>query len=109
MTDKDSLPIVKGTLDNLVLKALCWTPMHGFEINCDADLHQFDRIIPCGIRDAGVTSLTDELGRQVTVADVLPVARDAVLAALDGQLPVSGRQIVRRVPDAPGVTFQLAK
>jgi transcriptional regulator len=32
MTDHTSLPIVKGTLDNLVLKALCWTPMHGFEI-----------------------------------------------------------------------------
>ena len=32
MTDSTTLPIVKGTLDNLVLKALCWTPMHGFEI-----------------------------------------------------------------------------
>jgi PadR family transcriptional regulator, regulatory protein PadR len=32
MTDKDPLPIVKGTLDNLVLKALCWMPMHGFEV-----------------------------------------------------------------------------
>ena len=32
MTDQNPLPIVKGTLDNLVLKALCWTPMHGFEI-----------------------------------------------------------------------------
>lgn len=32
MTDQNSLPIVKGTLDNLVLKALSWTPMHGFEI-----------------------------------------------------------------------------
>ena len=32
MTDPTALPIVKGTLDNLVLKALCWTPMHGFEI-----------------------------------------------------------------------------
>src|SRR4029077_17357081 len=29
---ESSLPIVKGTVDNLVLKALCWTPMHGFEI-----------------------------------------------------------------------------
>jgi hypothetical protein len=28
----DSLPLVKGTLDVLVLKALSWTPMHGFEI-----------------------------------------------------------------------------
>jgi transcriptional regulator len=32
MTDKEALPIVKGTLDNLVLKALCWMPMHGFEV-----------------------------------------------------------------------------
>jgi len=29
VTDKDALPLVKGTLDNLVLKALCWMPMHG--------------------------------------------------------------------------------
>jgi PadR family transcriptional regulator, regulatory protein PadR len=32
MATPNSLPIVKGTLDNLVLKALCWMPMHGFEI-----------------------------------------------------------------------------
>jgi transcriptional regulator len=33
VADQDvPLPIVKGTLDNLVLKALCWMPMHGFEI-----------------------------------------------------------------------------
>lgn len=32
MADNDILPILKGTLDTLVLKALCWTPMHGFEI-----------------------------------------------------------------------------
>ncbi|WP_410811092.1 lipoyl(octanoyl) transferase LipB [Micromonospora sp. 067-2] len=47
--------------------------LHGFSINCDCDLTFFDRIVPCGIRDAGVTSLTAELGRPVTVADVLPV------------------------------------
>ncbi|MGW4155788.1 lipoyl(octanoyl) transferase LipB [Micromonospora chersina] len=47
--------------------------LHGFSINCDCDLGYFDRIVPCGIRDAGVTSLTAELGRPVTVADVLPV------------------------------------
>jgi PadR family transcriptional regulator len=33
MTDRDALPIVKGTLDVLILKALSWTPMHGFEIS----------------------------------------------------------------------------
>ncbi|GAA4567593.1 lipoyl(octanoyl) transferase LipB [Micromonospora coerulea] len=46
---------------------------HGFAINCDCDLSYYDRIVPCGIRDAGTTSLTAELGRPVTVADVLPV------------------------------------
>ncbi|MFI7427265.1 lipoyl(octanoyl) transferase LipB [Micromonospora sp. NPDC049836] len=47
--------------------------LHGFAINCDCDLTYFDRIVPCGIRDAGVTSLSAELGRPITVADVLPV------------------------------------
>jgi lipoyl(octanoyl) transferase len=81
--------------------------MHGFEINCDADLTDFDRIIPCGIRDAGVTSLSVELNRQVTVAEVLPVAQKATLDALDGRLPITDRPI-RRTPTAPGITFNLA-
>ncbi|MGI5214052.1 lipoyl(octanoyl) transferase LipB [Plantactinospora sp. CA-290183] len=46
---------------------------HGFSINCDCDLAAFDRIVPCGLRDAGTTSLTAELGRPVTVAEVLPI------------------------------------
>jgi len=46
---------------------------HGFAINCDCDLANYDRFVPCGIRDAGVSSLSVELGRPVTVADILPV------------------------------------
>jgi len=45
--------------------------MHGFALNCDNDLAWFDRIVPCGISDASVTSLSAELGRPVPVADVL--------------------------------------
>lgn len=48
--------------------------MHGFALNCDADLSWFDRIVPCGISDATVTSLTAELGHRVTVADAIPYA-----------------------------------
>ena len=47
--------------------------MHGFALNADPDLSAYDRIVPCGISDATVTSLSHELGREVTVAEVLPL------------------------------------
>jgi lipoyl(octanoyl) transferase len=53
--------------------------MHGFALNCDPDLAWFDRIVPCGIRDATVTSLSSELGRDVTVGE----ARELVIARAD--------------------------
>lgn len=49
------------------------TTMHGFALNCDCDLSWADPIIPCGIADASVTSLAQELERPVTVGEVLPV------------------------------------
>ena len=49
--------------------------MHGFALNCDCDLTWFDRIVPCGIKDAEVTSLSQELERDVTVAEALPLVR----------------------------------
>lgn len=47
--------------------------MHGFAINCDNDLAWFDKIVPCGIRDASVTSLSQELGKDITVSEILPL------------------------------------
>jgi lipoyl(octanoyl) transferase len=49
--------------------------MHGFALNCDVDLSWYARFVPCGISDAGVTSLSAELGRDVTVAEPLPLVR----------------------------------
>jgi lipoyl(octanoyl) transferase len=56
--------------------------MHGLALNCDSDLSWFDRIVPCGIRDAGVTSLTLETGIPVTVSDVTPLMERHLAAAL---------------------------
>jgi lipoyl(octanoyl) transferase len=62
---------------------------HGFALNCDCDLGAFGGIIPCGIADAGVTSLTAELGREVGVKDVTTAVADAVSGVLDGQIRVA--------------------
>lgn len=49
--------------------------MHGFALNCDCDLAWYDRIVPCGIRDATVTTLSIEARRPIAVDDALPVVR----------------------------------
>ena len=58
--------------------------MHGFALNCDNDLGYADVVIPCGITDAGVTSLSRELDRDVTVAEVLPLATAHLERVLEG-------------------------
>lgn len=47
--------------------------MHGFALNCDCDLTVYDAIVPCGLPDATVTSLSDVGGRSFTIDDVLPL------------------------------------
>jgi lipoyl(octanoyl) transferase len=57
--------------------------MHGFALNCDCDLSWYECIIPCGIADAGVTSLSAESGRLVTVAAAASVAEHHLADVLD--------------------------
>ncbi|MEV8475536.1 lipoyl(octanoyl) transferase LipB [Streptomyces sp. NPDC051173] len=62
--------------------------MHGFALNCDPDNTWFDRIVPCGIRDAGVTSLSNELGRRVPVSEVVPVVEKRLREVLESAEPL---------------------
>ncbi len=76
------LPAGKGRIERKIaaigIRVSRGVTMHGFSLNADVDLSYYERFVPCGIADAGVTSLTSELGRPVGVQE----AADAVQAHL---------------------------
>ena len=57
--------------------------MHGFALNVNPDLSAYTKIIPCGIADAKVTSLSAELGRNITIDEVMPVLKNHILPMLE--------------------------
>ncbi len=72
--------------------------LHGISLNCNSGMEGFSAIIPCGIRDAGVTTLSRELGRDVTVDEVRPLVAEAIVAALNGEIPVQPHVIEHLTP-----------
>jgi lipoyl(octanoyl) transferase len=62
--------------------------MHGFALNCDPDLAAFSNMVPCGIPDAGATSLSAELGRDVPVSEVIDAVEQAMRDVLTGSTAV---------------------
>ena len=58
--------------------------MHGFALNCDPDMTAFANMIPCGIPDAGVTSLSAELGRDIPVTEAIEPVEKAMRVVLTG-------------------------
>jgi lipoyl(octanoyl) transferase len=56
--------------------------MHGFALNVNPDLAAYDQIVACGIRDAQVTSLQKELGREITIEEISEVVETHVLKSL---------------------------
>ena len=57
--------------------------MHGFALNVNPNLSAFEKIVPCGISGAKVTSLTAELGSEITINEVLPVIKKHIQPMLD--------------------------
>lgn len=59
------------------IKVTRWVSLHGIALNCDNDLTPFGLIVPCGIRGHGVTSLSAEMGRRVTIEEAKPLVLKA--------------------------------
>jgi lipoyl(octanoyl) transferase len=59
------------------IKVKKWVSIHGIALNCDNDLSVYDSFVPCGIRDYGVTSLSETTGRRVRIEDAKPIVRQA--------------------------------
>lgn len=62
------------------IKVRKWVSLHGIALNCSNDLAVFDLIVPCGIRGYGVTSLSEEAGRQIEPAEAKPAVAEAFAA-----------------------------
>jgi lipoyl(octanoyl) transferase len=79
--------------------------LHGFALNCTTDLSWYDAIVPCGLPEEGVTSLTELAGREITVEDMAPIVARRFEEVFDRRLePQEGSWPSRRATAAPRST-----
>lgn len=77
-----------------------WVTSHGVAVNANTDLRWFDRIVPCGLRDAETTSLAAELGRPVVMERLADALAAAVAAELGRELRPAPMDWKERFPGA---------
>ena len=69
------------------VKLIRWrVTLHGFGLNCDTDLRWFDAIVPCGLKDTGVTTLSELAGRRITVEEMRPLVERRFEETFDTRL-----------------------
>ena len=68
--------------------------LHGFALNCSTDLSWYGAIVPCGLEDRGVTSLTDIAGRKISVEQSLPTVAERFAEVFHRRLARAPREIL---------------
>ncbi|MFF2495957.1 lipoyl(octanoyl) transferase LipB [Agromyces sp. NPDC058064] len=69
-------PVLENKIAAIGIRVADGVTMHGFALNCSNSLEPYERIVACGIRDAGVTTVSREAGRTVTPADLVDAVSD---------------------------------
>jgi lipoyl(octanoyl) transferase len=81
--------------------------MHGLALNCNCSLSAFDAIVPCGIADAGVTTLSEELNRDVSPSEALPVVEHHLADLLSWTPYLRSPDVTRPDPAGASVRYGL--
>lgn len=90
------LPAPERKIAALGIRVTRGVTMHGLAINCDNTLEYYNHIVPCGIDDAGVTTLSAELERDVRPNEVIQPLAQALAAAFSGELVVADHSFASR-------------
>ncbi len=75
----------KNKIAAIGIKVRKWVSMHGIALNCNTDLSPYQKIIPCGVLGHGVTSLSQELGRDVSTQEAKPAVLTAFHEVFGGR------------------------